>query len=178
MKRIALVLAAVAGIAAFAAPAAASAATSPPTVKAVVHSSQHPDTSNVCGTGAIGPDCVWGYDNLSRQIVVTPAGPGQWTVNITDNGSFAGFADPVTGAALASNGPVKGSYQLTVASAHAPDADNLPAQMDGDVHTTDMIKQLFGDPGAEVTGGPYRYSYQNGSYVQDTNGVSGDVRGH
>ena len=99
-------------------------------------------------------------------------------LNITDNGSFAGFADPVTGAALASNGPVNGSYQLTVTSAHAPDAANLPAQMDGDVRTADMIKQLFGDPGAVVIGGPYSYSYQNGSYVQDTNGVSGDVRGH
>src|SRR5262249_863895 len=139
---------------------------------------QHLDTTDHCGVGNIGTDCVWAYDNLSRQIVATQNADGSWTVTITDNGSFAGFADPVSGAALASNGPVKGTYQLTVVSSGPPDGANLPAQVPGDMHTTDMIKQLFGDLNAQVTGGPYSYSYQNGAYVQDTNGTHGDVRGH
>jgi hypothetical protein len=179
MRKLILAVAALAGIAAFAAPTAASAAASPATVKAVVHASQHPDTSNVCNTGAIGPDCVWGYDNMSRQMVVTPTGSGTYTVNITDQGSFTGFADPVTGAPLASNGPVKGTYQLTVTSANSPNPANLPSQMNGDVSTSAMIKALFGnDPNIQITGGPYTYSYQNGNYVQDTNCVTGDVTGH
>ena len=178
MRKIILALAAVAGLAAFAAPAAASAANGPATVKAVIHSADHSDTSNLCGVGAIGTDCVWAHDNLSRQIVATPNGDGSWTVNITDNGSFAGFADPTTGAAMASDGPVKGSYQLTVTGG-TPDAKNLPSQEPATMGTTAMINQLFGGS-ATVTGGSYSYSYQNGAYVQDTvgTGIHGDVRGH
>jgi len=36
------------------------------------HCVNHPDTSNLCGVGAIGTDCVWAHDNLYRQIVATP----------------------------------------------------------------------------------------------------------
>jgi hypothetical protein len=177
MKRIILTAAAAAAIltGSVAAAAPAFASSSPATVKVVIHAADHSDTSNVCSVGAIGPDCVWAHDNLSRQIVATPNGNGTWTVNITDNGSFSGFADPVTGAALASNGPVSGTYQLTVTGG-TPDAKNLPSQQ-GDMGTTAMIAQLFGVSPSAVAGGDYSYSYQNGGYVQDTNGEHGGLRG-
>jgi hypothetical protein len=175
MKRIIYTVVAAAAIltggVAAAAPALASNA--PGTVKVVIHAADHPDTTNVCTVN--DPDCVWAHDNLSRQIVATPNVDRSWTVVITDNGSFAGTVDPVTGAPLASNGPVSGTYQLTVTGG-TPDPANLPSQQ-GTMGTSAMINQLFGG-NATVTGGPYHYSYQNGAYVQDTNGITGSIRGH
>jgi hypothetical protein len=175
MKRIILTIAAAAAVltGSVAAAAPAFASSGPATVKVVVHAADHLDTTNVCGVN--DPDCVWAHDNLSRQIVATPNGDGSWTVLITDNGSFAGTVDPMSGGLLDSNGPVSGTYQLTVTGG-TPDAKNLPSQQ-GTMGTTAMINQLFGGS-ATVTGGPYHYSYQNGGYVQDTNGITGSIRGH
>ena len=158
------------GSVAAAAPAFAS--SGPTTVKVVIHAAGHSDTTNVCGVN--DPDCVWAHDNMSRQIVATPQPDGSWAVLITDNGSFAGTVDPVSGALLNSNGPVSGTSHLTVTNG-MPDAKNLPSQQ-GDMGTTAMINQLFGG-NATVTGGDYSYSYQNGGYVQDTNGEHGGLRG-
>lgn len=182
MKRIILAIAAAAAVltGSVAAAAPAFASSGPATAKAVVHAADHPDTTSVCNTGVIRSDCVWAHDNLSRQFIATNNGDGTWTVNITDNGSFAGFADPSTGAALVSSGPVKGTYQVTVTSASTPSSANLPATMDGDVSTTAMMQAFFGDPSAQVVGGAYTFSYQNGSYVQSSAApyITGSIRGH
>ena len=178
MKRIILTIAAAAAVltGSVAAAAPAFASSGPAAVKVVIHAAGHSDTSNVCAVGAIGPDCVWAHDNLSRQIVATPNGNGTWAVVITDNGSFTGTVDPATGDLLASNGPVSGTYHLTVTGGR-PDAKNLPSQQ-GTMGTTAMIAQLFGVSPSAVSGGDYSYSYQNGSYVQDTNGITGSIQGH
>jgi len=179
MRRIVYTVVAAAAIltGSVAAAAPAFASNGPAAVKVVIHAAGHSDTSNACGVGIIGDDCVWAHDNLSRQIVATPTATG-WAVTITDNGSFAGFADPVTGVALDSNGPVSGTYQLTVTGG-TPVASNLPSQQ-GDMGTTAMIAQLFGVSTSAVAGGDYHYSYQNGAYVQQSQVplISGDVRGH
>jgi len=193
-----LVLSALAA-AALAAPVLAAAASSASTVtpveatlmaqtsyKAVTHSANHPDTSNYCGVGKIGPDCVWAYDNLSMQLTATQTGTNTWAVTVTDNGSFAGFADPNNaanpGAPLTSNGPVKGTYDLTVTSPSAPVNANLPSQMDG-VGTGTIVAKWFGLPDtSQVVGGDYNFSYQNGNYVQSWDGsnsvITSDVQGH
>jgi hypothetical protein len=180
MKRIIYTIVAaaavLAGSVAAAAPALASSGPAP--VRAFVLETNHPDTSNVCNTGAIGADCVWAHDNMLRQMVVTKASPGNWTVQITDRGTFTGVADPTTGATMSSFGPVTGSYTVGVVSANQPNPRNLPWIENGDVSTTSQMQALFGDPNAQVNGGPYSYSYQGGAYVQNTAGVSGDVRGH
>jgi hypothetical protein len=41
-----------------------------------------------------------------------------------------------------------------------------------------MVNDLFGGQATSVIGGDYSYSYQNGNYVQDTSGITGDVVGH
>jgi hypothetical protein len=186
-----LVLAALAA-AALAAPVLSAAASSASTVtpvaatlmsqttyKAVTHSANHPDTSNYCGVGAIGSDCVWAHDNLSMQLTATDNHDGTWAVTVTDNGSFSGLADPASpqGAALVSNGPVKGTYQLTVTSQNPPSNANLPSQMDG-VGTGTIVATWFGVPTSQVVGGDYSFSYQNGNYTQDTSGEYGQIRGH
>jgi hypothetical protein len=177
MKRIIYTVVAAAAIltGSVAAAAPAFASSGPATVKVVIHAADHADTTSVCNA-VNDPDCVWAHDNLSRQIVATPnAGGTSWSVVITDNGSFAGTVDPVSGNLLASNGPVSGTYHLTVTGG-APDAKNLPSQQ-GNMGTTAMIAQLFGVSPAAVSGGDYSYSYQNGAYTQDTAGAHGGLRG-
>jgi hypothetical protein len=170
----------------------ASASTVPGTVHAVTHSPQHLDTTTV-KTGTDSPNGpVWAYDNLTDQFTVVPAsGDGNYQVTIDSTGSFKGFADPMTGAPLASSGPVKGTIEYNVHSTRAPDPKALPSQEPDGTSTGVMIGQLFGETDglsifnpahvgpAEVTGGgDYTFSYQNGNYVQDTNGIRGVVTGH
>ncbi|HUY50540.1 MAG TPA: hypothetical protein VMV92_33340 [Streptosporangiaceae bacterium] len=163
------------------------AGTGPGTVTAVTHAADHPDTTNVSGSATIndpsrGP--VWAFDNLSVRFTVTPgstgADGGNYSVLITDNGSFAGFANPRTGDALVSNGSVQGTIQYDVSSASAPDPSLLLAQQPGDsthdqaglagaTTTGHMLSQLFGGNGNIVGGGHYRFTYRlvDGSvYVQ------------
>jgi hypothetical protein len=162
--------------------AAAFAGTSPGTVIAVTHASSHPDTTNVSGPGtACGSSsngATWAFDNLARQFRVTSAGTNEWTVVITDNGSFSGFADPATCSALTSNGSIRGTITFDVQSATAPDPSRLAPGYVGDVSTTQMVNDLFDGQATSVNGGDYFYSYQNGNYVQDTSGTTGDVVGH
>ncbi|HEY2639231.1 MAG TPA: hypothetical protein VGI66_05025 [Streptosporangiaceae bacterium] len=161
---------------------AAFADTSPGTVKAVTHASSHPDTTNVSGPGmACGSSsngATWAFDNIARQFSVTSTAANEWTVVITDNGSFSGFADPTTCGALTSNGSIRGTITFDVQSATPPDPAGLAPQYVGDVSTTQMVNDLFDGKATSVIGGQYSYSYQNGNYVQDTSGVSGHVVGH
>jgi len=176
MKRIMLIGAASAaslfGVAGAAAPAMAG--TGPASVTAVTHSFDHLDTTSV-PTGTDSPNGpVWAHDNLMERFVATDNGNGTWTVAITVNGSFDGFADPRTqaeedalglahapGSPLDSHGSVKGTYTVQVSSAVAPDpAALLPQQPDG-TGISAAVHQLFpGDDASEgITGGHYTFTY-------------------
>jgi hypothetical protein len=173
----------------------ASAATTakPVTITANTHLNNHPDTTDHCGVGLIKDDCVWAYDNATEKftLVQDPSDPSghTWQVSVDYVGSFHGFADPsgpYAGAALTSDGPVKGTITFTVTSNATPDPSRLPGQSTSDAHLTDNIKTLFGnDPSTStvISGGDqYTFSYQNGSYVQrgapEKNSTTGDVTGH
>jgi hypothetical protein len=99
-------------------------------------------------------------------------------VAIHDSGSYVAFADPTTCAPLLSTGSLTGDYALTVTSATAPTAAGLHATYDGDVTTTQMVEDFFGDvvTASDVVGGDYDFSYQGGNYVQNTTGETGDVK--
>ena len=172
----------------------ASAATTakPVTITANTHLNNHPDTTDHCGVGLIKDDCVWAFDNATEKftLVQDPSDPSghTWQVSVDYVGSFHGFADPSgpnAGAALTSDGPVKGTITFTVTSNATPDPSRLPGQSTSDAHLTDNIKALFGnDPSTStvISGGDqYTFSYQNGSYVQHgapKNSTTGDVTGH
>jgi hypothetical protein len=153
-------------------------------VTAVTHASNHIDTTSVNGPlGACqytnyGP--VWALDNLSRQFAVTSNGGGNYTVVVTDRGSFSGFADPANCSKLASSGSISGTYTLYVVSPTGPNPSKLPAQESTTASTTDMVQLLFGGKATSITGGDYYFSYQNGNYVQSSQPpyVTGDVTGH
>jgi hypothetical protein len=163
-------------------------------VTAVTHAADHPDTTNVSGPATLtstgGP--VWAFDDLAVRFTVTPGSTGSdggnYSVTITDNGSFSAFADPTTGDAITASGSVRGTIQYDVFSSTPPDPANLPAQEPGDstrdqagmgsaVHTVAMLNQLFGGNAVIVGGGAYTFTYKagGGTYVQDTNGISGDI---
>ena len=161
----------------------ASASTLPGTVTANTHLNNHPDTTDISG-GAILPGNVWAYDNATEKFTAVPVA-GQvntWSVTMDYVGSFHGFADPKTGAALDSNGSIKGTISFTVISHNTPDSSRLPGQSASDAHISDNIKALFRDPNATILGGDaYTFSYQNGNYVQvgaPTPGTTGNVTGH
>ena len=152
MKRILLIgvasAASLFGVAAVAAPAMAS--NGPGTVTAVTHVSNHPDTTSLPADYLLslgsanatldspgGP--VWAYDNLSERFTVTDLGGGNYTVDVTLQGSFQGFADPRTqaeedvlglhhapGTALDSQGSVKGTIQYNVYSPERRDPPAVP----------------------------------------------------
>jgi hypothetical protein len=151
----------------------ASAAVKPVTVTANTHLNNHPDTTDVSG-GAILPGNVWAYDNATEKFTMTQdPKTNLWTVAIDYVGSFHGFADPSEngqGAALDSNGSVKGTITFYVASDKTPNPALLPGQSASDAHLTDNINTLFGGnlPTGAITGGDaYVFSFQNGNYVQN-----------
>src|SRR6266516_2343331 len=189
MKRIMLIAAApvVALLGSAAAAAPAMAGTGPASVTAVTHVNNHPDTTSLPteylpgatlnSTG--GP--VWAYDNLSEKFTVTPAGGNHYTVDVTMNGSFQGFADPrtpqeeadlglrhVPGSALDSQGSVKGQISYDVYSPEGgPDPAALPSQQASDTHLSDEIHQLFPrDDSTEIISGgnhsTFTYTKVNG----------------
>lgn len=184
MRVAATAIAAAAGTLSFGVLGAGSALAGAGPVTAVTHASHHADTTNVngpgtaCGTSPNGS--TWAMDNLSRQFTVTDDGGGQYTVVITDRGSFAGFADPANCEPLSSNGPISGTYTLYVNSPTGPDPAGLPAQESSDTGTSAMVQQLFDGNATSITGGNYYYSYQNGNYVQSSQPpyITGDVVGH
>ena len=196
MKRIILTAVAAAAVLTGGVVAAAPAFASNGPAQFVTHAPDHPDTTSLVNPVPIdqqkviqtpnGP--VWASDDLTVKLVpvaLAAPGPGgaNYRVDVTVNGSFHGFADPNTGAALESNGPVTGSISYYVQSnGQLPSGANLPAQEAGGIngtHLSQMVTQLFG-PGASIVGGgdQYLFSYQNGAYTQDTTGTQGSVRGH
>jgi hypothetical protein len=186
---------------------AASAATGPS--QFTTHMNQNPDTTSLpAGTGVTlasnqGP--VWSFDNLT--VKLTPVhlatslpDTANYVVNVDVVGSFHGFADPLTGAPLTSDGSVKGTISYDVSSPHGPNGAGLPAQegawtvnlnpapgqyqVSGGQGLGDAITQLMG-PGSSIVGGGnvYNFSYQNGNYVQIQAAnqpyyQAGDVQGH
>jgi hypothetical protein len=185
MRRILLTAAApavaLAGVVGAAAPAMAG---NGPVI-AVTHSFAHNDTTSVSGTATEpspgGP--VWARDNLMERFAVTDNGGGSYTVAVTVNGSFDGFADPrtqaeedalglnsVPGSALASQGSVKGTYTVQVSSPVGPDPSALLPQQPAGTGISAAIHQLFpGDDSTEIlTGGPYTFTYTkvNGQVYQ------------
>jgi hypothetical protein len=146
----------------------------PVAVTANTHLNDHPDTTSVCntvvtypGVGVIGSDCVWAHDNVTEKFTAVQNN-GSWLVTMGYVGSFHGFADPRMagelggngqGAALDSNGSVKGTIQYTVTGTNnAPDPSRLPGQSPSDATISSNIRTLFGDQSATVT-------YVPGSYV-------------
>ena len=133
------------------------------TVTAVTHASNHPDTTSVAGDATVaspgGP--VWAYDNLAVRFAVTPNSDGTYSVVITDQGSFAGFASPTTGNADVNQGSVRGWIKYTVSSPNAPDPANLPSQQptDPSPSTTAMLTDLFDGNMSIVGGGSYSFTY-------------------
>lgn len=157
----------------------ASMASAATTVTATTMVSDHPDTTSVsgpaCTTSANGP--VWANDAYTSQMTAVPSGtPGSWNVTIQDNGSFAGFADPTTCAAMHSSGSFTFLYTVAVTSPNTPSQSGLHSTYTGAVSTSQMVQDFFGDSASTtVTGGDYFASYQNGNYVQTTSGSYGDV---
>jgi hypothetical protein len=173
-------VAAVIGIGLAAGPAMAG--TTPGAVFAVTHSAAHNDTTSggagtACTSSVNGP--VWAIDNLTEKFTATPTGnPGEWAVTINVGGSFAGFADPNTCNALASNGPVSGVITYIVQSPNVPSGALLYANQAPDTGLGAAMGQLFGGNYTITGGGDYTFSYQNGGYVQTTSGITGAIRGH
>lgn len=154
------------------------------TVTAVTHSAQHYDTTNTAGPATKdspnGP--VWAYDNLAEKFTVVPLSDqlsgANYRVTIDVTGSFKGFADPNTGLALDSAGSVKGTITYDVLSVNAPDPAKLLPNQEPKTGLGAAMSQLFDGSCSIVGGGDYTFSYQNGNYVQDTNGIHGAIVGH
>jgi hypothetical protein len=162
-----LILAAT-GIAALAVPAIApmmASAASPAnqTYSVGTHSAGHMDTTGVPCPACVnnptyGP--VWAYDNLNLKYVVTPLGPGQWNVAVTSQGSFAGFANPTTGAADTNNGSTNGTITYTVTSDKAPTTALVPAQEPNGTSIRLPIMQMFSTDASHIGGGDhYNFTY-------------------
>jgi hypothetical protein len=133
----------------------------PGTVTAVTHASHHADTTNVATGVSSDNGPVWAWDNLAVRFTVTATGDNAYSVLITDNGSFAGFANPTTGAPDVNNGSVKGTIQYDVTSPNAPDPANLLANQPADPSpsTGTMLGQLFDGDVTIVGGGAYSFTY-------------------
>lgn len=155
------------------------------TVIAVTHTSHHPDTCSCTTNTPSSNGDVWAYDNLARQFRVTYNGGIDYTVVVTDNGSFAAFAEPnnpdlSTFFPITAKGSIRGTITYDVQSLNSP--SGLPAQVPSDMSTTATIQLLFNDPSAVVTGGDYTYTYTAGgdTYVQSSQPpfITGDITGH
>ena len=100
-------------------------------------------------------------------------------------GSFHGFADPTgpnAGAALDSNGSVKGTitYQATSLT-NDPDPSLLPGQSPRTPHQREHPEAVRRTPRPSWAATTTLFSYQNGNYVQfgaPPNPTQGDVTGH
>jgi hypothetical protein len=156
-------------------------------VTAVAHASDHPDTC-ACTTNVLGTNgYVWAYDNLARHFAVTPNGGGDYTVVVTDHGSFAAFAEPNNPDLnkfypITATGSVRGTYTVDVHASQAPDLSALAPQYAGDVSTSQMIRDLFNGSTTSIVGGDYTYTYKAGgdTYTQSSTApyITGDITGH
>jgi hypothetical protein len=172
VRKLHVLLAAATSVAAIATTGPAYAAGSPKPIKAVTHTSDHPDTTSVAGACTDESDNgpVWAYDDLSLQLVSTSNGDGTYAVTVTAHGSFNAMSDPTTGECWSGHGSVDGWINYTVTSTVAPDKSNLPAQEPGSMKQSEIIAQFFGGQASSVVGGSYHYTYNrvNGSrYTQD-----------
>jgi hypothetical protein len=118
---------------------------------------------------------VWAYDNISRQITDTNNGHGDYTVNVTDNGSFSAFAQPNnkdqnTFYPISATGSLKGTEVWDVTGVQSVDAAALSSQTPDGVSSTQMIEDLL--PGANDSTTnlvSYAFSYRSdncSTYVQ------------
>ena len=144
-----------------------------------------PDTTNASGPACLttvnGPQ--WATDQypsvtLSATELTSPT--NTWNVTITSNGSFKGFADPITCAGLVSAGNITGSIQYTVTSATPPAASGLKADYAGETEFSTLIDDFFGGTPTISGGDIYNFAYQGGNYTQvGTEGgglvITGDV---
>jgi hypothetical protein len=146
---------------------AANAAT-PGAVKVVTHLSNRADTCT-CATNVPSPGGnVWAYDNISRQFTITNIAKGEYTVTVTDKGSFSAFAqpnntDPTTVFSINATGSLTGSETWDVTGVTGVDANGLSAQTPADVSTPQMINELL--PGANENANllTYSFSYRSGN---------------
>ena len=147
-------------------------ASSNTTVKALTHVMNHQDTTIVAGqcTPITSSGPVWAYDNLSLQLVATPTDDaGNYSVTITAHGSFSAMSNPVTGECANFSGSVDGWITYLVQSPTAPDPANLPSQLDGSLHQSQILNQFFGGSATITGGGSYSYTYNRvngGKYIQ------------
>lgn len=146
-----------------------------------------PDSVNTPDYG-FGP--VWSNDNITRNIQVTPNGPGHWTVTFVENGQYNAFADPNTKGPWTNTGQMHGTVSYDVASLDAPSmsalgAANGPGAVDANgvpvisqpgqqvalpvtVHGHGFILNLLFPNNTGISGGPYSYHY---TQVEDVPGV-------
>jgi hypothetical protein len=165
-----------------AAPAALTAAVvkvAPATVTANAHRQQVVDTTWGGNAGPATKDTSngpqWAWDNLENKITATQTvaatqtAPGTWHVTVDVTGSYAAFASPNDGTAWKGNGPIKGTIAFDVTSSHTPDAHNVNGNLPDGTGFTAMLKQFFGDSGAQVVGGHYTFTYgtPDGVYTQE-----------
>jgi hypothetical protein len=138
-------------------------AQAPKIVIAATHRTDVPDTTSVSGPATPntpqGPQ--WAWDDLGAVFTVTPVAghPGTWNVRLDEAGTYRAFADPNTGAAWNHTGLLGGWVTYTVTSTGMPSARNLPANSSGAKSSSDLIRELFGDPSAQVTVLHYWFSY-------------------
>jgi hypothetical protein len=150
-----------------------------------------PDTTfssnagDATATSDYGP--VWAQDDIARNITISPAGPGLWTVTFVENGTYHAFADPNNGNSWTNVGNMHGTISYTVASTNAPAVEKLPASLPGLVDPSSgqpvtvtpsqdltrdtalghgyILSQLFPNS-TNVTSGPYSFQYTQVQNVQ------------
>jgi len=143
----------------------ASAATQPGAVTAQVHEQGVPDTTFGTVTGTAVKDSpggpIWAYDNLERKLVAVQdqSDSTLWHVTLSSQGSYQAFADPNTGDAWVSGGPVSGWVTHDIRSDTPPSASNLKGNLgDSSMRSTDIMQAYFGS-GAQVLPGASNYHF-------------------
>jgi hypothetical protein len=180
--RIRTILAAAAAPAALAATllgtttAASAATTQPVTVTWHTHESGVADTTSL--TAPVSPQTwqqlyptvvvdptygpTWATDNLERTVtaVQDQANPQLWHVTVASNGSFAAFANPLTGAPFTGSGSVKGTieYDVTAPVGVVPSPAGLHGPSSPTMRSSNLALAMFG-PGATITGGGNHYQF-------------------
>lgn len=150
-----------------------------PSVSASTSVTHHPDTTapspndGFCTTSPGGP--VWALDTYTSSMTAVNTSGNDWTVSITDNGSFAGFALPTDCSSAVSHGSFTGTYTVDVVSPTGPVAADLKSNYDGAVSTSTMVEDFFNGAATSIVGGAYDFSYQGGNYVQTTDSITGAV---
>jgi hypothetical protein len=146
--------------------AASAANAAPATVKVVTHLTNRADTAPSGN--------VWAYDNMSRQISLTNNGKGDYTVNVTDNGTFSAFANPVTGAPINATGSLTGTESWDVTGVTSVNANGLSSQTPASVDTPTMIEDLLPGSNPNITAYTFTYRSNNGSSYSQVQPANAD----